>query len=235
MALILYIFNIGYLFQHLGSILQIRRIERKRDIEGVCLDSQILFFFGAIARMIWITDTLLKEMWLTYFELFLAFVTLIYTMYLCLFKFNGVLTLLQSINNSTLPIVFRWYVILTVSLILSYFFFPGNEGQPWDIQMFVSLNIFTEAAGLLPQIYYVNRQKDSNIFSSLYLMCLCVSRILRLFFWIKMYQDDNSFGFLLFADVVHLLMVSGFIYSFLTNLDKLMLPTQHRDEGKKIF
>jgi hypothetical protein len=237
MALTLWVFNIGYLFQHIGTILQINRIERKRDTEGVCVDTQILFLLGAIARMFWITDTTLKDFYLTYLELLLAVVTLSYTLYICLFKFNGTSTLLQSINNSSLPIYLRWYVIFGISLIMSYFFYPGSEEkQKVDIQMFVSLNIFSEAAGLLPQIYAVNSQKDSNMFSSLYLICLSISRVFRLIFWIKMYYDDNSFLFLIFADVLHLLMVSGFIYSFFKNLDLMLLPTEtKRDDDKKIF
>ena len=235
MQLILYIFNLGYLFQHIGSVLQIMRIEKKKEIEGVCVDTQIVFLIGAISRIFWTSDTMLKDLWITYLELILAFVTLTYTLYLCLFKYNGVLSISQNLNNSSIPIYLRWYVIFIVSAILSLFFFPGNEGQYWDIQMFVSLNIFVESAGLLPQIYNVYSHKDSNIFSSLYLIFLSISRILRLFFWIKMYQEDGGFGYLLFADVLHLIMVSGFIYSFFKNLDKLMLPTQSRDTSKKIF
>jgi uncharacterized protein with PQ loop repeat len=236
MVFILWIFSIGYLFQHFGTVLQILRIEKKRDIEGVCVDTQILFLLGAIARCFWVTDTMLKDFFLTYVELALALTTLIYTLYICLFKYNGVQSIGQCINNKNIPIVFRWYSIFTVSAILSYFFFPGNEGQKWDIQMLVSLNIFSEAAGLLPQIYAVNSQKDSNIVSSFYLICLSVSRILRLYFWIQMNDEENSFRFLLIADVLHLIMVSGFIYSFFKNLDQYMLPTESkRDDGKKIF
>lgn len=236
--LILWIFNIGYLFQHIGTILQIMRIEKKRDIEGVCVDTQILFLIGAIARYIWIYDTILKYFYLTYIELVLAVVSLLYTLYICLFKYNGSLTIFQMLNNTKIFILFRWYSILAISCVLSYFYFPGNEGQHYDIQMFVSLTMYTEAAGLLPQIYAVNTQKDSNIFSSFYLVFLTVSRIMRLLFWLKMTIDNgNEFMFLIIADVLHLVMVSGFIYSFFKNLDTLMLPTQENkyDSGKKIF
>jgi hypothetical protein len=226
MSLVLYIFNIGYLFQHLGTFLQIRRIERKRDTGGVSIDTQILFLLGALARMYWITDTLLKGFYLTYIELAFAMSSLSYTLYLCLYKYN----LGYTGNNTSLPIFCRWYFILILSLVLSYNYFPGNNGQSYDIQMFVSFNIFAEAGGLLPQIYSVNRQKDSNIFSSFYVMCLTVSRILRLCFWLKLYMEDSSFGFLIAADLLHLLFVSGFIYSFFRNSDGLVLPTV-----KKIF
>jgi ER lumen protein retaining receptor len=237
MAFILWIFNIAYLFQHLGSFLQIKRIEKKRSIEGVCLDTQILFLIGALSRSIWVFDTMLKDFFVTYIELVLAFVSLVYTLYICLFKYNGVYPVIELINKPTIPIFIRWYFLFGISLLLSYFYFPGNEGQKFDVQMLVSLTIYTEASGLLPQIYSVNLEKDSNIFSSFYLMCLSISRILRLFFWIKMYFEEAGFIFLVLADVIHLFLVSGFIYSFFKNLDKMMLPTESRRENveKKIF
>jgi hypothetical protein len=236
MFFILFVFSIGYLFQHIGTLLQILRIEKKKDIEGVCVDTQILFLLGALARCVWVTDTMLKDFTLTYVELALALVSLVYTLYICLFKYNGAFTLGQCLNNKSIPIFFRWYVIFSVSAVLSYFFFPGNDGQGWDIQMLVSLNIFSEAAGLLPQIYAVNSQKDSNIVSSFYLVCLSISRVLRLYFWIQMNDEENSFRFLLVADVLHLIMVSGFIYTFFKNLNQFKLPTEtKRDDGKKIF
>ncbi len=238
MALILWVFNLGYLFQHLGTILQIRHILKKRDIEGVCVDTQILFLIGWLSRCIWITDTMLKDFPLTYFELLSAFLTLGYTLYLCFFKLNGVYTIPEILQNKLLPFYLRWYTIFAVSLIVSFFFHPGNDSHSYyDIQMFVSLNIFVEAAGLIPQIYSINSQKDSNIISKLYLMCMSVSRFFRLFFWFRMYMEDGGFLYLIVADVLHLVMVSGFVFSFVKNLNNFSLPTTHKpvDMGKKIF
>jgi ER lumen protein retaining receptor len=217
MPFILWIFILGYLCQHLGTLLQIKKIEKTRSISGVSFDTQILFLVGAIARAIWVTDTMLKEYWLTYAELAIALVSLIYTIYLCLFKYN------QYEDTKPIPIFFRWYPLLVASAILSYFYFPGDEGQKFDVQMLVSLTMFSEAAGLLPQIVTVNRQKDSSNFSSFYLFFLTVSRILRLIFWIKMYLDDAGFMFLILADVIHVLLVLGFIVSFVKNLNYFSL------------
>jgi|LauGreDrversion4_2_1035121.scaffolds.fasta_scaffold1001912_1 hypothetical protein len=237
MVFILWVFNIGYLFQHLGTILQIRHIMKKRETEGVCVDTQVLFLIGALSRCIWITDTMLKDFTLTYFELLAALLTLGYTLYLCLFKLNGIYSISQILQNKLLPFYFRWYVIFAVSLVASFFFHPGNESHSYDIQMFVSLNIFVEAAGLIPQIYSVNSQKDSNIFSKLYLMCMSISRFLRLLFWFRMYMEDQGFAYLIIADVLHLFMVSGFVFSFMKNLNNFSLPTTDNrlDMGKKIF
>jgi hypothetical protein len=238
MSVILYIFNIGYLVQHLGTILQIARIERKKDTEGVCLDTQILFLIGAISRIIWVNDTMLKDLTLTYVDNALAMISIIYTIYLCLFKYNSEYSITVPINNKSIPFFCRWYFIAVVSAVLSYFFFPGNEEQSYDIQMFVSMNIFVEAAGFLPQIYAVNKKKDSNIFSSFYVACLSISRVARLLFWFKMYmEDDSGFLYLIVADVLNLIMVWGFVYSFFKNFDSLILPTETKREdfGKKIY
>lgn len=238
MALILWIFDLGYILQHIGTILQIQKIESRRSIEGVCVDTQILFLIGTFARMFWITDTMLKDFFLTYIELLVSYGLLGYTLYLCLWKYNREFSLMEALNRKEIPIYFRWYVILVISIVLSWFYFPGNEGQNWDLQMLVSLNIYAEAGGLLPQIIVVNKEKDSSNFSQYYIVFLSFSRICRLMFWVKMYTDDNSFIFLMVADFLHSLMVSGFIYSFFTNLNKLSLPTINRDTGhagKKIF
>jgi hypothetical protein len=239
MDLIAWIFNIGYLFQHIGTILQIQRIERKKSIEGVSIDTQILFLIGTIARYFWIHDTILKSYYVTYIELFLSVLTLSYTLYICLFKYNKFKSVFSLICGSSLPIFFRWYVLLIPTSILSYYYFPGKgDSSELDIQMLVSLNIYIEAAGLIPQIYTVISEKDSRIFSSFYLIFLAVSRICRLLFWVKMYLQTSDFEFLIIADVLHLVVFIVFVYFYFSNFDKLLLPTNdsRRVVGeKKIF
>lgn len=236
MSVVLLLFNAGYLCQHLGTFLQILRIENRKDIEGVSVDTQILFLIGAIARIVWITDTMLKDSFLTYVELALAGITLLYTLFICFFKYNLEYSTMSLVNNKKIPIFVRWYVVLLVCAGLSYFYYPGDEEAAYDIQMLVSLTIFTEAAGLLPQIFYVNKEKDSANFSYFYLIFLTISRIFRLCFWIQMYMEGNDFGFLMYADLIHLLMVSGFIWSFFRNLNGLSLPTNDKSKSvKKMF
>jgi len=232
--IILWVFNIGYIFQHIGTLIQIKKIEKKRSTEGVCVDTQILFFIGALARVIWISDTQLKNFWLTYVELVLAFLTISYCLYICLVKYSQA-SFLESLNRTEIMIIMRWYFILVVSSVLAFFFFPGNSGQWWDVQMLVSLSIYIEAAGLLPQIFITNKEKDSNNFSSLYLVFLSISRVMRLIFWFRMYVDSNGFGFLILADFIHCIMVSGFVWSFFKNLDKFTLPQAIERPDKRIF
>ncbi len=233
---ILWIFDIGYIFQHVGTFTQIKKIERKKSTEGVCVDTQILFLIGTLARVFWVSDTQLRNFWLTYVELILAFITLIYSLYLCLYKYSYT-NFLDSLNRTEVNFLLRWYPIFLYSVVLAFFFFPGNEGQWWDIQMLVSLNMYIEAGGLIPQIILTNKEKDSNNFASLYLVFLCISRVMRLIFWLKMYFDGNGFIYLILADLFNCIMVSGFVWSFFQNLDKFSLPTQidERSQNKRIF
>ena len=227
MEIILNLFNIGYLFQHIGTILQIRKIERKKSTEGVCIDTLVLFLIGALCRVIWINDTELRLFWITYLELTMAFITLFYSLYLCLFKYNNMLTFFEGLNRTEILVFLRWYVILVISAILAYFFYPGNDSDNshwFDLQMLVSLSIYCEAGGLLPQIYITNKEKDSNNFSRLYLVFLSISRVLRLLFWFKLFIEDNGFVFLIIADLIHCFMLSGFVYSFFSNLNNFSLP-----------
>ena len=228
MELVAWIFNLGYLFQHIGTLLQIRRIENKKNIEGVSIDTQILFLLGTIARCIWISDTILKSHYVTYIELCLALVTLFYTLYICLLKYNKYKSIFSLICGSSVPILFRWYILVIVVGVLSVLFYPGKgDNFEFDVQILVSFTIYVEAAGLIPQIYSVVSEKDSRIFSSFYLVFLAISRICRLVFWVKLYLENNDFEFLIIADVMHLVVFLVFVYFYFTNLNKLILPTNN--------
>jgi uncharacterized protein with PQ loop repeat len=237
--LIAWIFNIGYLFQHVGTLLQIRRIEKRKNIDGVSIDTQILFLVGAIARCFWVSDTILKKFKITYIELFLAIVTLSYTLCICLFKYNKEKSAFNLLFWSRVPIVFRWYFLLIVTGVFSFIYYPGKDDKVmWDIQMFVSLNIYTEAAGLIPQIFSFISEKDSRSFSTFYLIFLAVSRVFRLFFWIKLYLQTHDFEFLIVADALHVFVFIAFVYFFYSNFDNVLLPTNEstsEKSEKKIF
>jgi hypothetical protein len=233
MSYFLLTFNLGYLSQHVGTILQIFKIEKKKSTEGVCLDTQILFLFGVIARIFWIRETLLNHM-ITYCELFIAFVSLVCTIYLCLFKYNNFYTVFENLNNKRLPFYARWYFITAISVVLGLIFFPGNENGSYefDSQTLISFNIFVESSGLLPQIIMVRREKDSTGFSRSYIMFIIISRLLRMLFWIELWFLSTSFIYLLIADLVNLILVFGFSYTFLQNFNRLNLPTA---DSKKPF
>ena len=235
MELIVIIFGFGYLLQHLGMILQILRISKLKSAESVSVDTLILYLFSTISRVIWTSDTILSDTFFTYFELLVGIITLIFILYLCLIKYNTEYNIIDLLNNKMIPFYFRWYFIFIISVILSYFFFPGNTGQMFDIQMFVSFTIFTEAANLIPQIFFLKVKKDSYDISQIYNILIIFSRFFRLFFWLKLYFEDNSIEFLIFADLVNLIMVGGYVYSSFKLKDGFILPSEMRDSGKRVY
>lgn len=233
MELIVFIFGVGYMLQHFGMFLQIMKMEKLRSAESVSVDTLILFVFSTISRLIWTSDTILKETYFTYFELFIGFIVVFYTIYLTLVKYNYENTFLDLLNNNLIPIYLRWYVILIVSIIMSYFFFPGNEGQKFDLQMLVSFTIFTEAVNLFPQIIFLRAKKDSHDISDIYNFLMVISRFCRLIFWIKLYLESESIEFLIFADLVNLIVVGGYVYNSFKLKDGFKLPTEI--EKNKIY
>lgn len=231
--IVLWLFNLGYLCQHIGSIHQIYLMIKNQSADGVSIDTQILFLIGAISRAFWVQDTQLKNEWMTYFELALGIATIVTQIILIVFIFNKNFSIFKPIFQSTTRFYERWYFIVIITSVLSYFFFPGDEGQEWDIQMLVSLTIFTEAGGLIPQIPMLLREKEANSVSRIFLLFLSLARMLRLLFWLKLWSDGMDFLFLVVADVLHLFMVSSFIYSFVKSLNSYKLP-QH-ESYKKLF
>jgi hypothetical protein len=232
MEIVVYIFGLGYLIQHLGMILQIIKMNKLKSAESVSLDTLILFFFSTISRLYWTTDTILSMSYFTYFELLTGISVLIYILFLIIFKYNYENSPFELLNNKLIPIFFRWYILLLISAIASYFIFPGNDGQSFDMQMLVSFTIFTEAANLVPQIFFLKAKKDSHDISQIYNLLMVISRFLRLIFWIKLYFDNNSIEFLIFADIVNLLMVGGYVYNSFKLKDGFSLPFENEFQTK---
>jgi len=236
MEIVIYIFGLGYLLQHLGMVLQILRMKKLKSAESVSVDTLILFLFSTISRFIWTSDTILRESYFTYLELSIGLSVIVYILYLTFIKYNYENSSFDLINNKLIPIFFRWYVIFLIALVASYFIFPGNEGQSFDLQMLVSFTIFTEAANLIPQIFFLKAKKDSHDISQIYNLLMVISRFLRLIFWLRLYFESDSIEFLIFADVVNLLMVGGFVYNSFKLQNGFSLPLENEFESRnKIY
>lgn len=234
MSLVLWLFEFGYLLQHLATTIQILRIREKRNTELVSLDTNILFLIGAFSRIIWMWDSMLKGFFLAYIEITLAFITLPYIIYL----YNKYRTSDFYYSDRNLPVFLKLYVLLPVIILLSFLFHPGTKGKYYYTnQMFVSLGIFSEAIGLLPQLYLITKTKDTGNVSQYYGAMLGFARFFRLIFWIKMYIDGTSFLSLIVADVIHCYLLSTFVYNLIKNWNNAMLPTFGPQEvpGKKMF
>lgn len=236
MELVIYIFGLGYLLQHLGMVLQILRMNKLKSAESVSVDTLILFLFSTVSRFIWTSDTILRDSYFTYLELIIGLSVIAYILYLTFVKYNYENSPVDLINNKLIPIFFRWYVILLIAVVASYFIFPGNEGQSFDLQMLVSFTIFTEAANLIPQIFFLKAKKDSHDISQIYNLLMVISRFFRLIFWLKLYFESDSIEFLIFADVVNLLMVGGFVYNSFKLQNGFSLPLENEFESRnKIY
>lgn len=236
MEIVVYIFGFGYLLQHLGMVLQILRMNKLKSAESVSVDTLILFLFSTISRIIWTSDTILKDSYFTYLEMTIGLSVIVYILYLTFIKYNYENSPVDLLNNNLIPIFFRWYVILLVAVVASYFIFPGNEGQSFDLQMLVSFTIFTEAANLIPQIFFLKAKKDSHDISQIYNLLMVISRFFRLIFWLKLYFESDSIEFLIFADIVNLLMVGGYVYNSFKLQNGFSLPLENEFESRnKIY
>ena len=232
-TVVLWTFEGGYLFQHLATLFQILKMTKRQNSECVSLETNILFLIGSLSRVCWVYDSSLRDFFLTYIELFLAFASLGYVIYL--YEKNKVRNYFS--NEIKLPVYLKLYVLVPIILVLGFFFNP-SEGY-FTNQFFVSFGIFSESVGLLPQLYIIRKSKDCGDLSELYVVFLGVARFLRLFFWITMFIEGNKFLSLIIADVVHTLALSNFIYNVIKNWSGKGLPTSFSElkgnVNKKMF
>ena len=231
--LILYLFEVGYLFQHTATIFQILKMTKRRNSECISLETNILFLIGAISRIFWITNSSLSDLYITYIEILLAITTLSYVIFL--YQKNKIRNFYS--NEIKLPLYLKLYVLIPVISILSFFFNPGDSY--FTDQIFVAFGMFSESFGLLPQLYIIRRSKDSGDLSELYVVFLAIPRFLRLLFWIAMFIQGGKFFSLIAADIIHCLALSNFVYNVVKNWSGKGLPTTFAElkgnTNKKMF
>ena len=202
-TIILWTFEGGYLLQHIATFFQILKMTKRQNSECVSLETNVLFLIGAISRLFWVRSSALTDLYLTYFELLLGFTTLGYVIYL--YQKNKVRNFI--INEIKMPFYLKLYVLLPFITILSFFFNPGDTY--FSDQIFVSLGIFSESIGLLPQLYIIRQSKDSGDLSELYVVFLALARFMRLFFWITMFISGSRYFSLIIADIIHCIALSN--------------------------
>jgi ER lumen protein retaining receptor len=233
MSFVLWLFEFGYILQHAATIFQIFRIKSRKSTEIISLDTNILFLIGALSRLVWMWDSMLKGFFLAYLEIIMAFISLVFIIFLySKYKVNTLVT-----NEIRLPVFMRVQVLLPIVCVLSFFFHPGVKNNYYfTIQMFVSLSIFSEAIGLLPQWYIISKEKDTGNISQFYVVFLAFARLFRLLFWISMYYQGMKFGSLIVADLIHCAVLFNFVYNVIKNWNKALLPQfGEADKPKKMF
>ena len=234
MKFVLWLFEIGYLLQHFATILQIMKILNKKSPELVSIDSNILFLITSIAKMFWIFDTMLRKMIITYIECVIAIASLITIIYLYyLYKKNDYFDI-----EDKMPKYLRWYAILPALLLLSFFSHPGTKGPYYfTLQMLVSVSIYGESLGLLPQLYILKYTRDTGNVSQYYTIFLGFARVFRLLFWIQMYVSNSTFIYLMLADLLHTVLFGYFVFTYIKNWNNITLPTfgNAQVQTKKVF
>ena len=86
--------------------------------------------------------------------------------------------------------------------------------------MFVSFTIFLEAGALIPQLVHLRMNKDPEGLTSSYLYCLGGSRVLRFFFWLTMINNNDTFWYLMLADLLHTFLLIFFFYEYRVTMKK---------------
>lgn len=105
--------------------------------------------------------------------------------------------------------------LIAICFILCMIFHPGSKGEFFfTLQMFVSFTIFLEGLALLPQLYHLRTSKDPEGLTSTYLYLLGASRLVRVFFWIAMITNNDTFWYLIVADVLHNVLLIAFFFFF---------------------
>eukprot|EP01016_Furgasonia_blochmanni_P003705 TRINITY_DN11450_c0_g1_i2.p1 TRINITY_DN11450_c0_g1~~TRINITY_DN11450_c0_g1_i2.p1 ORF type:complete len:274 (-),score=36.40 TRINITY_DN11450_c0_g1_i2:98-919(-) len=207
---LLVVFSVGYLLQHLGSAILIRKILKQKTIEGLSNETQIIFLVGCIVRCVWVKETRLLRLWLYQIELLVSVVLSAYIVYLFR-KYKD--TRFTIIKNP-----FDYKLITLFCMVLSFIFHPGSKNEYYlSMQMLVSFSMFVEACGLLPQIYLLRKIGEIEAMTGHYLFCLAMSRIFRMVFWIMMYLKGDMFAYLIIADLLHTILLADFIYFYIKN------------------
>ncbi|CAD8203214.1 unnamed protein product [Paramecium octaurelia] len=214
MDLILIIFTLGYLVQHAGAYFLIKYIYEKKNIIGLALETQVMYFIGAVMRILYISDTRLLSFFLIWIELVISIVLSAFIFYL-FHKYRH--TRFHQISN---PYV-SYQTIIPICLVLSFFFHPGTKNENYfTVQMFVSMSMFIEACGLLPQIYVSKKIGSIEADISKYLVAMGFSRLLRLVFWVMNYMAGEKFVYLILADVIHTVIIADIMFIWIRDKKK---------------
>lgn len=220
MEIVLWLFTIGYFFQLGASGILIYKIWKQRSINGLCWDTQVIFFLGCFSRCLWLNETRLRNLPLAHFELYCNTILLLICVYLC-YKFRY-----TAIHSA--PKYLKWYSVVACCIILSFFFHPGNKNKYYlSMQMLVSFTMFSESAGLLPQFAVMRKSKEIEAMTSKYIINLGIARLFRLIFWLQMYWSGDTFYSLIVADFIHTFILADFSLIYFKSLKsgkKLVLP-----------
>ena len=196
--------------QHFASGILITKILKQKTLEGLAFGTQIIFLVGALIRCVWVFETRLINEPVVWIELVASVVISSYIVYL-----------FQKYRHTVDPNVsnpFDYRILFIVCLIPSVIFHPGTKNEYGvTMQMLISFTMFVEACGLLPQIYLIRKVGECEMMTGRYLICLGISRFMRMIFWLLMYWEGDTFLYLVAADLIHTALLGDFVYYYMKN------------------
>ena len=213
-----FFFELGYLFNIIGTLLLIKNIRMKRHIEGISFYTQILFAISNFAKILYFPHTVLWESGFGWIE-FICSQGCSVLLLFCMNKYKPI-SITQEKN------VFDYRVLILVSLVLGFISnYEKDNSFEWS-QFAIRFSILLEALGLLPQIRLMHREKFVQKFMGYYLLFLCLSRICRILFWVFQIQNDSgeTYYTLIIADVFYIVLTADFIYNFVKHLNNNVIP-----------
>ena len=175
---------------------------------GICIDTQICYLLALVARCVWIFDTQLATMNLTYVEVWIGLTTQVWVLWQC-HSFKDIL------YHDKKSIVFKWFSVVGLCTVLSIILHPGKKGDFFfTLQMLVSFTIFIEAVAMIPQLNHLYDSKDVDGLNIGYLGFLGFARLVRIGFWYVLSSKLDSFWYLISADLIHTILLGGFFHLF---------------------
>eukprot|EP00401_Gymnodinium_catenatum_P044063 CAMPEP_0117616060 /NCGR_PEP_ID=MMETSP0784-20121206/84853_1 /TAXON_ID=39447 /ORGANISM="" /LENGTH=213 /DNA_ID=CAMNT_0005419801 /DNA_START=97 /DNA_END=738 /DNA_ORIENTATION=- len=196
------LFILGYYVQAAASCMLFYKIWKHKSIYGLSVDTQAAYLMAALSRCVWVMETRLVETKLAYLELLLSTVAACGLTFLCYYFYHT--------TSKHSPPLLRIYATAPASLVLAFFFHPGDEW--FSVQILVAFTMYQEAFGLLPQLWLMRKMHEVEPLTSHYVGFVVVARFVRMCFWIKMYFLGEHFLQLLFADICHTLLSADYMY-----------------------
>merc|ERR1712062_131730 len=180
----------GYFVQAASSCLLIHKLRTTRSTYGLSVHTQILFFIATLVRFLWVKETRLMDTPLTLLEMFSSLITQgIILYYFWIYRMSC------NIGHKEKPTRVWWplrsvYLGLLAAL-LAILFHPGRTTI--SMQIMVAYTIYSESLALLPQLATMRSCIEVESITSNYVAILVGSRVIRLMFWLKLFQIGETF------------------------------------------
>ena len=204
-------FAMGYMMQFVGQAFLVRGIIKSCSIDGLNLDGQIMLMISTLCRVFWFMDTSLYELKLVIVEVAVSIAIQGYILYLFYKHRHSQYLKIKSFLNI--------YTLLPSCFLLSFLMNPSESWFSLN-DILISFSFYLESLAMLPQIYQINKLRQVDVRIGNYLTSLAFARLIRIIFWLRYAQNGEYFLSLLFADILHTLVLADFLWLYLKNKSK---------------